>query len=645
MRIDKEVLIKQHFWILLGLFLILWFVCVALIKTSASEIGTKAKTEFTAARDAIKGAEGKAPKNDTFNKPWNDYGAAYRGQKEKVWSDAWQVQKDMFDWPSRDEQNCRLDRLKYPDDEVTYPERMMYREELWKTQFPKLEADMAPIEIAGGSGGYVRIMMPVPGAGVASAAPAAASAPGLLSQANMAATPAPAVEGVPAGVWDNFWQRVPTTEEMWLAQEDFWSKRELLHVIRGAVATIASFKEVAEDKDKDLPQGIVGRNHFLSELWDIDFMIEHKPGQWFISDRSTIKNVHPSGRTVPLSASPTSGGIHFVVKQGNKKVPFRVDGEPLAPGATAPFRKKWPVDSIDFKKPFEIEQEFETANCPIRQLIDLQLAKHSHRTNAALMASLTIKPAKQEDLNVAAPAAPGQPAAAKPAAPAAAAPDAGDFTLNHLPRLRYVSRTEQCRHIPIALHMIVDVAHMHEILVALSSSRLRVQTTQVQFRHISGFHPAATGAAGVTHVVAPDEDPYLVELVVYGIAVLYERFPHKGAKPADKGSGDGEKPALSGPAPTAAAGKAAPPTTGKPAAPPTTAAAGKAGAVPPGTLAPGNPPAPPSTAAGAKPGAAGGTPPATNAPTDAAKPAPPGNPTDKAKSPQPAAKSGEPKKS
>ena len=657
MRVDKEVLIKQHFWILLGLFLILWFVCVALIKTSAADIGTKAKTDFTAARDAIKGAEGKAPKNASFNTPWNDYGAAYKGQKEKVWKDAWQVQKDMFDWPSRDEPNCRLNRLQFPDDELSFPERIAYREELWKSQFPKVDADMVPIEFAGGPAGYTRIMMPVPGGGGAAAATAApAPAPGfggggLLSSmresepARGPAVPAPAPTETPSGAWDNFWQRVPTSEEMWLAQEDFWMKRELLHVIRDAVATVARFKEVADDQDKNMPEGIVGRHHFVSQLWDIDFMIEHKPGQWFISDRSTIKNVHPAGRTVPLSASPTSGGIHFILKQGNRKVPFRVDGEPLPLGATAQFRKKWPVDSIDFKKPFELEQEFEPANCPVRQIVDVQLSKHSHRTNAPLLPSLTIKPSKQEDLSGNAPAAaspgqPGQPAAA--AKPAAA--DGGDFTPNHLPRLRYVSRTEQCRHLPIALHLVVDVAHMHELLVALASSRVRVQTTQVQFRHISGFHPADTGAVGGSHAVALDEDPYLVELAVYGIAVLYERFPPKGAKPADK-------PAEGAPASPPAANTAGAPPGGKAGAPPTTAAAGKAGA-PPTTAAAGKAGTPPGTA----PAAPGAPPPAAPnpakpaGPADAAKPAPPGNPPkgpEAAKQPEaakPADKSGDPKK-
>jgi hypothetical protein len=641
MRVDKEVLIKQHFWILLGLFLILWFVCVALIKTSAADIGDKAKTEFKTARDNIKGAESKPAKNDSFNKPWNEYGAAYKNQKEKVWSDAWQVQKDMFDWPSSE--RSPLNRLQYPDDEIKFLERTEYRETLWKSQFPKLETDVAPVEFAGGPAGFVRIMMPAPVAGAATTNPivtpgAGGGNPGLLSATNAggAATPPP-VAAVSSDVWDSFWQRVPTQEECWLAQEDFWTKRELLHIIREAVAGVARFKETTEDKDKDMPEGIVGRNHFVSELWDIDFMIEHKPGQWFISDRSTIKNVHPAGRTVPLSASPTSGGIHFVVKQGNKKVPFRVDGEPLALGATAPFKKKWPVDSIDFKKPFEIEQEFEPANCPIRQIIDVQLSKHSHRTNAPLLPSLTIKPAKQEDLSGGAAAA--QPATAPKPGAAAAAADT-EFTPNRLPRLRYVSRTEQCRHIPIALHLVVDVAHMHEILVALSSSRLRVQGTQVQFRHISGFHTAETGLPGGTHTVAPDEDPFLVELAVYGIAVLYERFPPKGAKPADKPAEGGAPGSPPGPGATAAA----PPTTGKPGAPPTTAAAGKAGA-------------PPSTAAAAK-GPAAGAPPATGAANpakpagaaDAAKLAPPGNQPkgpDAAKQPEgtkPADKAGDPKK-
>jgi hypothetical protein len=666
MRVDKDQLIKHHFWILLGIFLILWLVSVALIKTSAADIGVKAKADFTTALTGIQAAGGKSPKNENFNKPWVAYGKTYEGQKNNVWKDAWEVQKDMFDWPWNGD--APLNRLQYPDDEVTYPERLSYQTDLWKTQFQKLQGEIAPLVIRGGAAGFVRIMMPGFSSGgggtpAAAAAPVAArGATGLLSMGQNQGAAAQVVQTAPAqtvadsGPFDNFWARVPTVEEMWLAQEDFWTKRELLRIVREAVASVARFQEVAEDKDKDKPEGIAGRHHFKNTLWEIDLMLEKQGrNQWLISGRSTIKNVHPAGRTVPLSASPSSGGLHFSVKQGNKRVPFRVDGEPLPVGATAAFRKSWKIDTINFEKPFELEQDFEPANCPVRELLDLELGKHSHRTNSPLLTSITIKPAKQE----AAAAASAAPAAAAPASgKAAPAPAAGagagegDFTPNHLARRRYVFRTEQVRHIPIALHMVVDIAHMHDVLIAMSNSRLRVQTTQVQFRHINGFHPEDSESSGNSHYVGPDEDPYLVELAVYGIASLYERYPPKGKPDATvpatapaPGTAPAAGPAAAAPGkqaapPTTAAagksdapGKAAPPTTAKSGANAATAAAGQppatAPAQPAGTgKAPDAKPVPPTPANAAK----------GNAPPPAAVPVP-------AKGTPPTAKAAEPKKS
>jgi hypothetical protein len=636
MRVDKELLIKQHFWILLALFLILWLVAVVMIKTSAAAAGGKAKSDFDSSKAGITGAEGKSSKNDTFNAPWNEYGKTYRGQKEKVWGDAWNIQKDMFDWPYNSE--TPLNELKYYDDKIEYNHMVTYKDDLWKKQYMHLEDMVAPVPFAGGYSGFVRIM--TPGFSGISGAPGGPSAPAVGGPGESTAAE--------TAVWDNFWQRLPTEEECWLAQEDFWVKRELLRIIHDAVENVARFTEVKDEKKAELPQGIYARHLFRNNLWEIDFQIEQQGRQWIISDRGTIKNLHPAHFTVPLSASPTSGGLHFVVKQENKKYPFRIDGEPLAYEATAPFRQRWKVDSIDFKKPFELEQDFEPANSPVRVIVDIQLGKQSHRTaSMPMMMSITNKPAAPDSGG--GQAAP--PAGAAPKGPAVAAGQSGveDFTPNRLPRKRYIFRTEQCRHIPIAMHLIVDQTHMHEVLVAMSNSRLRVQTTQVEFRHYTGFHSAGAQTVSDTgRAVATEEDQNLVELAVYGIATLYERYPPKAAATPPP-------PAGTSPAPQGqpAAGKAATPPTG--AAPPAKGTdAGKAGAPPTGG-GPGPGKAPPPSGGSAPQGTAGkagevgksAAPPAGTAPPTG-KPADPGKPTDSSKSADPAkpadANGAEPKK-
>ena len=138
-----------------------------------------------------------------------------------------------------------------------------------------------------------------------------------------------------------------------------------------------------------------------------------------------------------------------------------------------------------------------------------------------------------------------------------------------LDRERYLFVTDQSRHLPLAMTLAVDQSHLNEILVALANSKLRFQTTQVEFRRqpagasasansavgngipqlgmsgSSGSYqsrenftgtPAvpAVGGFGLpsagTATAPPPDNPNLVELTIYGIASLYERPPEKPPK-------------------------------------------------------------------------------------------------------------------
>ena len=54
-------------------------------------------------------------------------------------------------------------------------------------------------------------------------------------------------------------------------------------------------------------------------------------------------------------------------------------------------------------------------------------------------------------------------------------------------RNRYLYVTKQCRHLPIAMLLVVEQEHIHDLLVALTDSKLRFQVTQIQFRHVKGI--------------------------------------------------------------------------------------------------------------------------------------------------------------
>ena len=194
---------------------------------------------------------------------------------------------------------------------------------------------------------------------------------------------------------------------------------------------------------------------------------------------------------------------------------------------------------------------------------------HSHRTaNKPLLPNPALASADPKDDAAAKPgtgAVGGIPTpggvGVGPGATGGGAAAAGDVTPNNLKRGRYMHLTEQCRHMPVGMLVVVDQAHIHDVLIALANSRLRIQTTQVTFSHVRGITPPAegekspeerrdnrpttvgvgrpvagpvgnplgtgkpTGGAGKSTSLADEDDPNLVELAVYGIATLYERFP------------------------------------------------------------------------------------------------------------------------
>src|ERR1019366_8825132 len=72
-----------------------------------------------------------------------------------------------------------------------------------------------------------------------------------------------------------------------------------------------------------------------------------------------------------------------------------------------------------------------------------------------------------------------------------------------LDRDRYLFVTDQSRHLPLAMTLAVDQSHLNEILVALANSRLRFQTTQVEFRR----EPAGGNSAAGNGYPLPSLNP------------------------------------------------------------------------------------------------------------------------------------------
>src|SRR5262249_45652930 len=97
-RFDKELLIKHHFWILLGTSVLLVFIALIMLPSSVGSVVEKEKGACKSSQDQLKNLR------DFKNGKWVD---AYEKQdkivvkkKDEVWGESWDVQKDMMTWPA-----------------------------------------------------------------------------------------------------------------------------------------------------------------------------------------------------------------------------------------------------------------------------------------------------------------------------------------------------------------------------------------------------------------------------------------------------------------------------------------------------------------------------------------------------------------
>ncbi len=152
-KMDKDALIKNRFWIGLGVFAALWLVAIIVVNVSGD---TTKKTAWEKAQKDIEGAKNSKPKTAEFRKPWDAHANIFRGIKEEVWRDAWNRQMPpgqvgMYTWPER----MPVVPL-YPEDEFgPSPEdsvnnRSKFREDLYSPQIDDLRGSVNPVEFEGG---------------------------------------------------------------------------------------------------------------------------------------------------------------------------------------------------------------------------------------------------------------------------------------------------------------------------------------------------------------------------------------------------------------------------------------------------------------------------------------------------------------
>jgi hypothetical protein len=494
MKLDKETVVKHQFWFLLGGYLLVWLIAVMWLKFAAAGPIKDVRDKFDSTKKNLETAKQSPVNTRTFLPPWEAYRNTFEGHKQVIWNDAWKLQVGMYDWPFNKDMST-------PQTELIPSEREDFKRSLYPDQVKTLR-DWAP-----------KLLSPVEMAG-----------------------------GFDALFKPQEWKEVPTREECWLAQEDYWVKRELLYVVSGAVAAQSFMWPIAiDDKKEPMPEGVLYRFRYRNQNWEITFHIKRNKDKFpVIAGDSTIRNIHPSGHPQSLT-SAKGAGIVFNVTQGRVVQPVEIKGEPVPWDETQNFSKNdyKPLEGIDWSKtkeqPIHVSQAFDWPTCPIRRIEAIALGQQSCRTfTTALQANDTLvkldAPAegtadadanKDKDANASPSGAPGIPGGGAGMMGMAGGPPPGSgagmmgmmmggpgmkggdmqATQNPTPnnaieRNRYLQAPKTgdeaekpSRHLPLAIQLIVEQSHMHDVLVALANSRLRIQITQVDFQRVQGVRP------------------------------------------------------------------------------------------------------------------------------------------------------------
>ncbi len=455
MKMDKEWILKRRFWLLLGTFGLLWFVCLLtlwIIGGGPIEAAKKVVTDANAVIQPYTSNSGpNRPKNDSFLPKWKEYGKTFSDHKITVWGIAWYGDKPkpddppgkllwkgqggMYTWPTTDDHPLNqvalvpskeidpLLRKWYKGSDDFSPYRNQFNSLYYEVKSTANEAEAAkpgppgrpldPVVFKGGDrakgGDYLGVMKQVD----------------INSEAVTSA---------------------PSTEECWLMQEDFWVKREVLYALSDAMNMAAHMVEGAAPDAADAPadkpeadQKVLGRRTFHNDSWEVTLLFDQGGKDanglpmWRVRPDSAIKNVSVGHRDQDLGTPALkNGGVWFRLRQGSAVWPIAFEGTPvpwrqkhtLADGA---YKDGWNLKgNPDPSRPMTLEQVFDATNTPIAEIDEIAISKVSHKNaNRLLVAAKPERYGQKPPPDAKAPGAPAllpaRPAPTRPRPPAARA--------------------------------------------------------------------------------------------------------------------------------------------------------------------------------------------------------------------------------
>jgi hypothetical protein len=472
MKVDKEVLMKQHFWILLSLAALLPLICLFILWTNASDAVEGKKKEVTATKDRLNKI--KNPKNEKWLTALGEKETKVEAQKDKVWAEAWKAQSDMILFPESFPGAKEVNEKLYFGDPLSENFRINYA----RAGGPYRAQYDANIEIVD------PVKSPVVGEVQFKGGPEAIFPPF-------------------SGKFDHL---PPDSIELWLLQEELAMERELLRIIRDTNDMIATFHKQSGAPKPDKSKGEIDHQIFANSDFKLDLVLAEEKGKKIF--RCTLTNISKRRQALGIPFLVSVKGLEDA--QG-----FFADGEPLPPGASIVVKDR---QGGDQEKDLTLQtqsgvlsgevlqgvmQVYNWRTAPVKRIDTIKMGVQSNRTQGALNPPGFDKAAA----DAAAAQQAAQPADAGGGGGATGMEGfmarmqrmgggdrgggfgggggRGDQTKNGFEKNRYMSVSKQVRRIPILLAVVMDQAHVQDFLTVVANSKLRIQTTQVYWQR---FH-------------------------------------------------------------------------------------------------------------------------------------------------------------
>jgi hypothetical protein len=362
------------------------------------------------------------------------------------------------------------------------------------------------------------------------------------------------------------------SKEAWMAQEDLWIQQEIFRIIKEANDDISAFKPEG-DEHKEKKKGWGEKKDkaysFKNSYFAVELTLDKDQNLAF-----KIRNLMPRRQKLDLSFR-----VLMNKAEGSAPEVIRISGLPLMPAGAKgdSFSQNNPRDNkqADRQGIYSVEQVLTWETAAVKRIDQITIGSndpaeiaHSHRTYP-----LGLRPFDEKDMDKAAELNKGRPDGPpmnreQPGrgGPMGGGPMGGGAGANKTPTFhglwtdRYVEVSDQSRRLPVAVALIVDQDHVNRVITAFNNSKLRFLESQVLLNHYPGSlqpplpdekkDPAAgsgrpfqfRGREGPMGPMGPrggpgPEQPAAgasdmetnMEMVVYGIMTLYQRYPPRPA--------------------------------------------------------------------------------------------------------------------